>query len=121
MADPKISLQMRTDAQTTEGEMAVKAGTSLEVEVDEWGAAAVEVDYSSEDKIKITVDGKLSLKRIGADSLKMEGGVERDLFAEQTTMNGKLELVIDKRISASVDIKQAPTTTSVRGLLTVRF
>jgi hypothetical protein len=122
MADPKFSMKMRTSKEEKEGDVQLKAGTTLEVEVEDWGSSAgLDVDYTSEESITVVVNGKLGLKGLNLDSAKLTGTLNHDLITSKSTVDGKLELTFPKNVAVSVNTKLAPGEKSVGAIITIKI
>jgi hypothetical protein len=122
MADPKFSLKMRTSQEEKEGDVQLKAGTTLEVEVEDWGSSAgIDVDYTSAESITVIVNGKVGLKGLRLDGAKITGSLNHDFITRKNTIDGKLELTFPKDVSVSVNTKLAPGDRSVGAVLTIKL
>lgn len=122
MADPKFSLKMRSGQEEKEGDVQLKAGTTLEVEVEDWGSSAgVDVDYSSEEAMTIVVNGKVGLKGLRLEGSSLGGSLTHDFIASKTAFDGKLELTFPKNVAVSVNTKLAPGDKSVSAIVTIKI
>ena len=122
MPDPKFSLKMRTSKEEKEGDVQLKAGTTLEVEVEDWGSSAgIDVDYTSAESVTIVVNGKVGIKGLRLDSAKLTGSLNHDFIAHKSTIDGKLELTFPKDVSVAVNTKLAPGEKSVGAVLTIKL
>jgi hypothetical protein len=122
VADPKFSLKMRTSQEEKEGDVQLKAGSTIEVEVEEWGSSAgIDVDYTSEEAMTIIVNGKVVLKGLPLESSSLTGTLTRDFIASKTTIDGKLELTFPKNVAVSVNTKIAPGEKTVGAIITIKI
>lgn len=122
MADPKFSMKMRTSQEEKEGDVQLKAGTTLEVEVEDWGSSAgLDVDYTSAESITVVVNGKFGIKGLRVDSAKLTGTLNHDLITSQRTVEGKLELTFPKDVAVSVNTRLAPGEKSVGAIITIKI
>lgn len=122
MPDPKFSLKMRTSKEEKEGDVQLKAGSTLEVEVEDWGSSAgIDVDYTSEESVTIVVNGKFGIKGLRLENATVTGTLNRDLITSKNTIDGKLELTFPKNVAVSVNTKVAPGEKSVGALLTIKL
>src|SRR5262245_26877033 len=118
MSTPKFSLAMRGSGVTTNAEIEAAAGSTFTVEYDPL-KASVSIDYSSEDHITIKASGAVNLKTIGLPSLTIGASVGGGEAG--ATVDGSIEWVINKNISAKAVIERSPTSTSGTMTLTIKF
>lgn len=118
MSKPKFSLEMRGSGVTKNADIEAAAGSSFSVEYDP-AKANVSIDYSSEDKLKISVSGEVNLKALGFPSVALGSGVTLD--KDGTSVNGSLEWSITKSISTKAVIERTPSSTGGTMTLTIKF
>lgn len=122
MADPKFSLKMRTSQEEKEGDVQLKAGSSFELEVADWGSSGgIDVDYTSEESMTIVVKGKVGIQKLRLESAAITGTLTRDFIESKTTVEGKLELTFPKNVAVSVNTKVAPGEKSVGAIITIKI
>jgi len=119
MPEPKISLKMRTKGGTREGQLLATAGTSIEVALDDVGAG-IGIDYTNSEALKLRLDGRVRLKLFDT-AASVTGSFIKDLDTKEVSIDGTLEIEIDKEVAASMTTNISPEETTVGGTLRITF
>jgi hypothetical protein len=118
MADPKVSLKMRSGATQQEGDFAPTAGGEVSIEFDP-ARVKVITDYSKENKLVLKVEGDARLKALGLASAKVTGALsfEKDEWKASTA----LEWEISSAVSAKIDYEYSKVGHAALATVTIRF
>ena len=98
MANPNVSLSMRTEGKLEKGDFEPSVGAGFEIEYDPL-KTKLSFDYSSEDSLGLKLEGEYRLKVLGQD-VRASAGVS---FGKDTWKTGESLVVgISKSVAATI-------------------
>lgn len=116
-----VKLKTKTKENEENGDLMIEVGAELGIEFQD-AETTFKFGYTTPDELVVEIEGKATLVNLSENRKIIVGaGFSHDFINEDTTVDGTIELVLDKKVSLEVNGSYGTDGSSIGVGLSMKF